>query len=127
MNNESELPCRPGDVCRWTFENKSLGCSASLTPDYKTPPFLTAEESGFHDETLIEATRKMQEVIDNIPEDPDGRTLSLIFTDMGVLLAWVSHKGENLKASSNNVITSDDDNETVAKALGLTNAIISND
>jgi hypothetical protein len=78
---------------------------------------LEAESSGFHDEALIEATRKIRQILSDIPPDRDGRQLSFLVTGMGILLAWTSH-GESIPENS---VTAGDDDATVAKALKLTN------
>lgn len=78
---------------------------------------LEAEPSGLHDETLIEATRKIKQILSEIPVDADGRKLSFLVTNMGLLLAWVNH-GEEIPP---NAVTAKDDDATVAKALKLKN------
>jgi len=76
---------------------------------------LDADESDFHDQSLIEATRKIKRILAGIPKDSRGRKLSFCQTNMGTLLAWVQHGG---KASGRRVTARDDD-ATVAKALKL--------
>lgn len=78
---------------------------------------LEAGSSGFHDEALIEATRKIRQILSDIPPDPEGRQLSFLVTGMGLLLAWVRH-GETIPE---NAVTAEDDDATLAKALKLTN------
>ena len=78
---------------------------------------LEAEPSGLHDQTLIDATQKIRQILSEIPADAGGRKLSFLVTKMGILLAWVNH-GEEIPADA---VTSADDNETVAKALKLKN------
>src|SRR6185369_9243517 len=57
-----------------------------------SPKFLRAEPSKFHDETLIEATEKIDRILTSIPADSQGRRLSLIVSKFGLLLAWVYHE-----------------------------------
>ncbi|MGC2238910.1 MAG: hypothetical protein WA584_22330 [Pyrinomonadaceae bacterium] len=78
---------------------------------------LEAESSGIHDDTLIEATQKIKQILSEIPADSDGRKLSFLVTNMGLLLAWVNHD-EDIPA---NAVTAKDDNEILAKALKLKN------
>ena len=78
---------------------------------------LEAEASPLHDEALIEATRKIKEVLSGIPADPDGRTLSFLVTEMGLLLAWVEHGS----AMPENAVTAKNENAVLAQALKLTN------
>lgn len=78
---------------------------------------LEAESSGMHDETLIEATQKIKQILSEIPADSDGRKLSFLVTKMGLLLAWVNHDAD----IPENAITAENDNTTLAKALKLKN------
>lgn len=71
--------------------------------------FVEAASSSFHDEALVEATRKLNSVLAEIPKDEKGRTLAFLNTRYGVFLAWVSH----------GVVNSFDDDATIAKALRL--------
>lgn len=80
--------------------------------------FLEADSSEFHDETLIEATQKIKQILSEIPVDANGRKLSLFVTEMGILLAWSSH-GKEVPAK---VVTAKDSREIVAQALKLKNA-----
>lgn len=76
---------------------------------------LEAEPSGFHDQHLIEATRKIREILAAIPADPQGRTLSFLHTRQGSLLAWVRQSSDEVKQG----VTAKDDDEKIAKALKL--------
>jgi hypothetical protein len=78
--------------------------------------FLSAEPSKFHDQTLIEATEKIQRILASIPADPQGRKLSMLVTKMGVLLAWTYHEK---RPEGNYSVTLDADDATVIKALKL--------
>jgi hypothetical protein len=71
--------------------------------------FVEAARSDFHDEALVEATRKLNAVIAEIPKDDRGRTLAFLNTRHGTFLAWMTHDGVN----------SYDDDDAVAKALKL--------
>ena len=78
---------------------------------------LEAEASDLHDKNLIEATRKIKQILAEIPADPNGRELSFLVTDMGLLLAWINHS----QVFPANAVTAKDDKATVAKALKLKN------
>ena len=77
---------------------------------------LEAGPSAFHDQNLIEATRQIKKIIAGIPADPKGRTLSLLHTKMGTLLAWTKHGAAFLPEGA---VTAQHDDATVAKALKL--------
>ena len=47
---------------------------------------LEADSSGIHDETLIEATQKIRQILSEIPVDSDERKLAFLVTKMGILL-----------------------------------------
>ena len=78
--------------------------------------FLEAEASEFHDSNLIEATRQINQIIRRLPVDPEGRTLSLLRTKMGLFLAWVDHGAASLPEGA---VTAKDDDATVARAMRL--------
>jgi hypothetical protein len=100
-----------------TFEVVSGGVVICVPGTSTCSPvsFLEAEESGFHDCNLIEATAAINEILAKIPPDADGRTLSFLRTEMGTLLAWVEHGGQPVDGA----VTANDDNEAIAKALNL--------
>jgi hypothetical protein len=77
---------------------------------------LEAEPSGFHDKNLIEATRKIRQILESIPSDPLGRRLSLLHTNFGSLLAWVDH---NATVPANRGVRPDADDATIAKAMKI--------
>ena len=87
---------------------------------------LEAEASPLHDETLIEATQKIKEILAGITSAAaaggdgtrEGRKLSFLVTEMGLLLAWVEHDAVDIPE---NAVTAKDDNATLAKALKLKN------
>ena len=105
--------------------NKSAGCTYEVVNGViicvpglsacSPVSFLEAEESGFHDCNLIEATAAIKEILAKIPPDPNGRKLSFLHTEMGTLLAWVQHGGQ----PSDGAVTASDDNGEVAAALKL--------
>ena len=104
-----------GKACQWVIadddascENGSGGCTAAK--------LLDAERSGFHDQNLIRASRKIQEVLESIPADRRGRTLALLSTNFGAVLAWVDHKKT---VPANKGVRPTDDDAKIAKALRL--------
>lgn len=112
-----DLGCPPGQTCSWGGINNIALCSpgnGDCIPDVNRG-LLVAELSKFHDEILIAATQAINEILTGIPADPQGRQLSFLVTKMGILLAWVEHGVPVPK----DAVTYDDDNATVAAALGL--------
>ena len=104
-----------GKACQYVIvdddascENGSGGCT--------TAKLLDAELSGFHDQNLIKASRKIQEILDSIPADPRGRKLALLSTNLGALLAWVDH---TKTVPRNKGVRPTDDDAKIAKALRL--------
>lgn len=113
MNSELPGNCS-GRSCGFTAFAGGLGCDDGPGSCW-TARMLDAETSSFHDQTLQDATRKIREVLESIPEDKEGRKLSFVHTTHGTILAWVHH---GVKAPERS-ITIDSDPEEVAKALGL--------
>jgi hypothetical protein len=104
-----------GKACQYVIvddeascENGSGGCT--------TAKLLEAEPSGFHDQNLIKASRKIQEILDSIPADPRGRKLALLSTNLGAMLAWVDH---TKTVPKNKGVRPTDDDAKIAKALRL--------
>lgn len=99
--------------CYWTFA-RTMGCAIGQPATCKSiPKFLEAEPSDFHDEALVKATRKINEILAEVSSERGAP--SLLLTRQGVLLAWVNHGAEH----SPDDVTADSDDETVAKALRL--------
>lgn len=104
------------------------GCTHAIDPvselavcveggtDCLRPQLLVAEPSKFHDQTLIDATAKINEILTALPADPNGRKVSLIVNNLGAMLAWVHHNGN---PDSNYSVTSKSDDETLIKGLKL--------
>lgn len=76
---------------------------------------LSADESGFHDKALQEATQRISEILDAIPKDKDGRKLSFVHTKEGTILAWVRHGIDMPKGA----VTIESEPHELHKALGL--------
>src|ERR1051325_8935856 len=89
----TEAGCLEGSLCRVFLDPRHD--VASCQPGEGTcltAKFLQAEPSKFHDETLIEATKKINRILTSIPADSQGRKLSLLVSKFGILLAWVYHE-----------------------------------
>ena len=118
MENENvivEGRCK-GGACGFQLKGEVLGCTEN-GGSCMLVNILEAEESAFHDIHLASATQSINEILANIPEDPDGRKISFINTNMGTLLAWVDHSDIILE----DAVTEDDDDATIAAALKLKN------
>jgi hypothetical protein len=116
MNNENFEPLCKAGRCGHQIKGDSVGCTTG--PGNCIPvSLLEAEESGFHDSNLIDATRSIKDILASIPQDANGRTLSFLNTRMGTLLAWVEHGQE----AWDGAVTGEDDDATIADALKLKN------
>ena len=105
-----------GKRCGFNIQvtKEAAGCSEGDGSCFEAQ-VLTAERSNFHDEKLIDATAKIQEILAGIGRDPEGRQLSFINTNMGLLLAWVEH-GIPVPPGA---VTDKDDDDTIGQALKL--------
>jgi hypothetical protein len=72
---------RPSGQQMYCYSNPLGGCSPAH--------FLTHERSAFHDARVQEATIKLNEVLNEIGLDPEGRRLAILEEPGGVVLAWV--------------------------------------
>lgn len=116
MENENGRSVCSGKSCTYGVVKGALACGGG-DAYCLTAEFLEAEESVFHDADLIAASAAINEILKNIPEDKEGRKLAFISTNMGALLAWVSHDIE----ITDDAVTPEDDDATIANALGLKN------
>lgn len=105
-------PCKLD--CDYQIMGTMLSCVTG-TPTCNLAEFIEAEESEFHDANLIKATWAIKAILAAIPEDQNGRNLSLLNTKKGLLLAWVEHGGTPIKGA----VTSDSDIDSIASALKL--------
>ena len=118
MENDNGVPVcggRKGSSCKWVHNPGPLSCIEGDPATCNVVNILEAEESDFHDSSLVAATAAIKEILANIPADPNGRNLSFVTTNMGTLLAWVNHGGDEVEGG----VTADDDDKTVAAALKL--------
>jgi len=81
-----------GKRCGFNIDltRQAVGCSQGDGSCFDAR-ILSAAQTDFHDQALIDATSKIQEIIRNIPADSKDRQLSFLNTNMGLLLAWVEH------------------------------------
>ncbi len=102
-------PARSYDIDRNTG---GVSCGTASDPNCPDAHFATARISGFHTERLQQATAQINGVLHEALSDPDrnGRSLDVLITTRGLLLAWTNH----------NIVTAYDDDATIAEALGLT-------
>jgi hypothetical protein len=112
-NIDNENPCRGGD-CGWGYWDESLNCGGSGVGCAEAY-FLECEESDFHDANLVKATRAIKAILAMIPNDINGRNLSLLQTKLGVVLAWTEHT-ETYQGGG---ITRDSDDADVINALNI--------
>ena len=113
MANGSPTNC-VGKKCQHVIHGEDATCETG-TSTCNPAKLLQAEPSGFHDAALIDATNKINQILETIPADARGRTISLLHTEWGSLLAWVDH---NAIAPADGV-RPDADEATIAKALRL--------
>lgn len=103
-----------GRTCGYGAFDGDLGCTDGQSCSQAR--MLNAKESKFHDASLADASRKIDEILSSIPADPSGRQLSFLHTKMGTMLAWVRHDVDVPKGSS----TAESPDEELSAALGLT-------
>lgn len=103
-----------GRQCSYNITKSAIGCTSGDGSCFAAL-LLTAEESDFHDKTLAAATLAIKKILDGIGADPQGRKLSFVKTNMGILLAWVEHG----KPVPSGAVTSADDDYKIAAALRL--------
>jgi hypothetical protein len=113
--NDLMLPCK-GSICDFALEAKTENnfcMSGGGSCMYAC--LLEAHTSGFHDGNLARATKQINQILSNIPEDENGRKLSFLVTRLGILLAWANHDDK----APTGVVTAKDSNAVLTKALKL--------
>jgi len=108
---ESVTDCS-GRRCGYAAFSGELGCVDG--GNYFNAEMLRAKESNFHDAALAKATGQINEILGSI-EIPEGKTLALLHTPYGSMLAWVRHDLE----IPEDAVTVDSPKEDHAAALGL--------
>lgn len=102
-----------GKTCGYAAFDGELGCVDG--GNYFVAKMLNANKSKFHDAALAEATSKINEVLSSIEDPKDGRTLAMLHTPYGSMLAWVRHDLEVPKYA----VTGENPKEDHRAALGL--------
>lgn len=119
VNESAGKPHRPS-YCFLIRKHKIL-CVPCNRPECGLAGLLEADTSNFHTDPLAEATRAINEIIAAVPPDPEGRRPAFIQTSLGIMLVWVEHHDDPAIARDEDVVTSADDDDTLAKALNLKN------
>jgi hypothetical protein len=78
---------------------------------------LPAHESDFHDERLIEATRRINEIFKQLGEPPPGRHLAFADTGFGFVLIWA--RGIDRPDDISEFVRYESPDEEIRQALGL--------
>ena len=110
-------PCEAGINCGHAIDPEAENIKYVVSEiSCRLPELLVASPSKFHDQTLIDATTKINQTMAEIPADKDGRRASLLVNNLGIMLAWVHHDN---RPAGNYCVSPNDDNETLTKALKL--------
>lgn len=119
MNEELLGDCT-GKQCGFGFDpwTGEIGCTDGAS--CYTASLLEAEETKFHDIRLVEATNKINEILNSLREPASAKKLSLLKTSQGFLLAWTDHAIPLRKDS----VTENSDDATIASALKLKGVVI---
>lgn len=81
------------ESCTIKNDDTMLGCTPGNGGCGNYAELLEAEESPFHNEHLVRATKQINEILSAIPENGSSK-LTFIHLKEGTLLAWVQHGGE---------------------------------
>ena len=107
-----------GRTCGYNVDGETIACTTGDGSCFEAS-FLEAEISGFYDSSLDAATTSIITTIGKIPPDPAGRKLSILNTNMGLLLAWVEHGS----VPAPNAVRYENSNAEIAQALKLRNSV----
>jgi hypothetical protein len=94
----------------WLIQGATFHCFKDQVSRQLQAKLHAPSETPFHDAKLKKATEDINKILEGIPKDPNGRTLSLIVFKDQPLLAWATY----------GTVSPDDDEATIARALGLT-------
>ena len=111
-NIDIGMDCK-GRECGYGEFSGDLGCTDGGS--CFQAQMLKAEESKFHDASLAEVTSQINDILNSVPEDEDGRQLSFLHTPFGTMLAWVRHDVDVPK----DAITGDSSKEDLLSSLRL--------
>ena len=122
MENEAKKGSHNPKYC-FSVRGHKMFCAPCSYQDCFRAELLEADKSAFHTDQVAEATRSINKILSEIQLDSEGRSLALIQTTIGIMLAWVDHEDEasTLADKEEVAVTSRDDNATLAKALNLKN------
>jgi hypothetical protein len=123
-NNGNFIGGCVGRACDWLFTRSNDILCVTGTGSCTEANLLEAEESKFHDVALIDATRKINQILRAIESDPD-RHVSFIDTKRGLMLAWVKDHHDSIPSEDGVNIRSDD--VTIAMALDLKGLVVEHD
>lgn len=113
MANGGPTSC-VGKACEYVIKDDDATCEPG-TSTCLPAKLLDAGPSGFHDASLIDASNRINQILEAIPKDGRGRTLSFLQTKWGALLAWVDHNA----VAPEDGVRPDADDATIARALRL--------
>lgn len=107
-------PCG-GEKCSYNLNliSDQVNCDVGTGSCFDAK-LLSADVSPFHGKDLEDATASINAILAKVPEKK-GFELSLLNTNMGLLLAWVSHEG----TTSPDDITSRNTDDEIAKAFRI--------
>ena len=116
MTNEESASGCTGKDCEFTAYETMVACVDGVSYCFHAK-LAKAEESAFHDKQLVDATEQITKILDSL-KDEKGRKLSLLATDVGMMLAWVNH-GETVKGDGSQPVRAADDPKKVIEALRI--------
>ena len=111
-NGDTGLDCG-GKQCGYGAFDGELGCMPG--GNYFYAGLLRANESNFHDSALVEATRRINDILAPLEKEAGNRKLAFLHTPFGTMLAWIRHDLEIPPYAVNQ----DSPKEDHIKALGL--------
>lgn len=116
MTNMISEDC-PTRNCDFNFDwtTGQIGCTSGSGSCF-TAHLLEAEMSEFHDDKLMSATQRINQILDSVRDDIGNRKLSFVKTRQGILLSWVHH---GLDVCPPDAVTAESDDATIALALHL--------
>ena len=104
-------------TCDWVVNGGGGQCVPGTTGMCFAGGLIEADESKLHDRKLIQATMNINDILNGLKDSSGNRRVSLLVTEAGIVLAWVTHEGS--RSATPGDVTSDSDIGTVISALGL--------
>jgi hypothetical protein len=93
----------------WLIQGATFHCFKDQVSRQLQAKLHAPSETPFHDARLVQATKDINKILDGIPKDPSGRTLSFIVFKDQPLLVWATYGS----------VSPDDDEAKIERALGL--------